>query len=117
MKPTEELAFEIIESVKHQALSLEDWQKDNGKFIPYPATWLRAERWNDEIVDEPEDDEDEQGGFALSEEEIRETIWGHLTPAQMAIAQEADRKEQVNRDRRIAEFRAAKLAQEQGVNK
>lgn len=23
---------------------------DNPKFIPYPATWLRAERWDDEVT-------------------------------------------------------------------
>ena len=26
----------------------EDWQKENGQFIPYPATWLRAKGWEDE---------------------------------------------------------------------
>jgi DNA-binding Lrp family transcriptional regulator len=26
----------------------EDWTKDNGVFIPYPATYLNAERWLDE---------------------------------------------------------------------
>jgi hypothetical protein len=25
------------------------WKKDNGEFIPHPATWLNQERWNDEI--------------------------------------------------------------------
>lgn len=25
-----------------------DWLRDGGKFVPYPATWLRAERWDDE---------------------------------------------------------------------
>ncbi len=29
----------------------DDWQKENGQFIPYPATWLRAKGWEDE---EPE---------------------------------------------------------------
>jgi hypothetical protein len=24
-----------------------DWQKDRGQFIPYPASWLRAEGWED----------------------------------------------------------------------
>lgn len=24
------------------------WLKDDGAFIPYPASWLRAERWDDE---------------------------------------------------------------------
>ena len=26
----------------------EQWQKENGKFIPFPATWLDSERWLDE---------------------------------------------------------------------
>lgn len=26
-----------------------DWKKENGKYIPYPATWLNAEGWLDEI--------------------------------------------------------------------
>ena len=25
-----------------------DWKKDNGKFIPFPATYLRGRRWEDE---------------------------------------------------------------------
>lgn len=24
------------------------WQRDGGQYIPYPATWLRAEGWEDE---------------------------------------------------------------------
>lgn len=28
----------------------EDWQKDKGKFIPHPATWLNGKRWEDEGV-------------------------------------------------------------------
>ncbi len=26
-----------------------EWKKDNGQFIPYPATWLNNRRWEDEI--------------------------------------------------------------------
>ena len=29
------------------AKNCEQWRKDNGMFIPYPATWLRAECWED----------------------------------------------------------------------
>ena len=25
-----------------------DWQKDGGQYIPYPATWLNGQRWEDE---------------------------------------------------------------------
>ena len=24
------------------------WTKDDGAYVPYPASWLRAERWDDE---------------------------------------------------------------------
>ena len=26
-----------------------DWIKDGGQFVPYPATWLNAKGWEDEI--------------------------------------------------------------------
>lgn len=29
------------------ARACEQWRRDGGAFIPYPATWLRAERWED----------------------------------------------------------------------
>ena len=27
----------------------EQWMRGAGQFIPYPATWIRGERWEDEI--------------------------------------------------------------------
>lgn len=30
-----------------QACKTEQWMRGNGQFIPYPATWLRGERWDD----------------------------------------------------------------------
>jgi hypothetical protein len=32
-----------------RARMTDDWRKDNGAFIPYFATYLRGERWNDEL--------------------------------------------------------------------
>ena len=32
-----------------------DWNKDNGQFIPMPATWINQERWNDEIKEKSKD--------------------------------------------------------------
>ena len=29
------------------------WTKDNGQFIPYPATWLRGRRWENEVDEDP----------------------------------------------------------------
>lgn len=31
----------------------ESWAKEDGQFIPHPATWLNKERWNDEIKTKP----------------------------------------------------------------
>ncbi len=28
----------------------EGWLKENGKYIPYPTTWLNGKRWEDEVV-------------------------------------------------------------------
>lgn len=32
---------------------LPEWTKDGGRFIPYPATWLNARRWEDEPACSP----------------------------------------------------------------
>lgn len=37
----------LINAVNAQ-LRGSDWKKENGRFIPYPATWLRGRRWEDE---------------------------------------------------------------------
>ncbi|MFH2061238.1 MAG: hypothetical protein ABIJ59_20425 [Pseudomonadota bacterium] len=43
--PPLNVILEILEKQK----KTENWKKSNGQFIPYPSTWLNAERWNDEI--------------------------------------------------------------------
>lgn len=32
------------------AKASDDWQKDKGRFIPHPATWLNGRRWEDEAL-------------------------------------------------------------------
>jgi|SRR3990170_4444333 len=44
----EKLFAEIMTALNNQKQT-EQWQKDNGKFIPHPSTWLNQERWKDEI--------------------------------------------------------------------
>lgn len=48
IKPGEELQARILKSVAEHAAS-RDWQKAGGKYIPWPAKWLRAEGWEDTI--------------------------------------------------------------------
>lgn len=51
INPNSQILGAIIAAVEEQKLS-RDWTKDNGQFIPYPATWLRAKGWEDEASDE-----------------------------------------------------------------
>lgn len=48
IKPSESLLAKIIFAVEQQKKSA-DWQKENGKYIPHPTTWLNQERWDDEV--------------------------------------------------------------------
>ncbi|MFH2018858.1 MAG: hypothetical protein ABII98_02605, partial [bacterium] len=45
----------ILENLEKQKKSSQ-WQKDNGEFIPHPATWLYQERWEDEVQENTEDE-------------------------------------------------------------
>lgn len=42
----------ILAAVEKQKAS-EQWRKEGGQFIPHPATWLRQERWEDEVLSPP----------------------------------------------------------------
>ena len=48
LKPDSSLQALILKAVEAQKRS-PDWQKDKGKYIPYPATWLNAMAWEDEM--------------------------------------------------------------------
>ncbi len=47
LNPSKQLTDVILHAVE-QAKTSEQWLKDGGQYIPYPATWLNAEGWNDE---------------------------------------------------------------------
>jgi len=48
INPSQELQEKIIEAVK-TAKQSQQWIRDNGQFIPNPATWLNQKRWEDEL--------------------------------------------------------------------
>ena len=54
LRPSEELQGVILADVAKKKTS-EDWLKENGKYIPYPATYLRGRRWEDEAQDTVQD--------------------------------------------------------------
>jgi hypothetical protein len=47
LKPDEQL-FEAIMTGLKRAKTSEEWRKEGGRYIPYPATWLNAKGWEDE---------------------------------------------------------------------
>ena len=47
IKPDQVLFDKILVGLARHKQS-ENWNKDGGKFIPYPATWLNQRRWEDE---------------------------------------------------------------------
>lgn len=49
INPDEHLAGQILQAVQ-RAKTSDQWLKDAGQFIPYPATWLRDKGWLDEIA-------------------------------------------------------------------
>lgn len=46
LKPDENLLNVMLAAIERQKKS-DQWLKDNGQFIPYPATWLNGKRWED----------------------------------------------------------------------
>lgn len=52
-KPSDELFNKMIKSLK-RFKELDDWKKQNGKYIPYPSTWLNQKRWEDEFETDEE---------------------------------------------------------------
>lgn len=38
---------EFILRAIDRARDTDQWRRDGGQFVPYPATWLRGERWDD----------------------------------------------------------------------
>lgn len=52
LSPDKELFAKIMAALE-VAKKCEQWTKDRGQFIPYPATWLNQERWDDDYGPSP----------------------------------------------------------------
>jgi hypothetical protein len=49
INPDEQLLEIMVSKIEQAKTQDQIWLKDNGAFIPYPATWLNAKGWMDEI--------------------------------------------------------------------
>lgn len=48
LNPSAQLQVEILLAVTQQANS-EQWQREGGRFVPMPSTWLNQKRWGDSL--------------------------------------------------------------------
>lgn len=48
IRPSKSLVAEILQAVERAKKSAQ-WQKEGGRYIPNPATWLNQKRWEDEL--------------------------------------------------------------------
>jgi len=51
IKPSQDLLNKMLMAISC-ACECKDWRKSDGKYIPYPATWLNAKGWEDDYGDE-----------------------------------------------------------------
>jgi len=49
----DQILFERMMASLAQAKGSRDWTKDDGQFVPYPATWLAAKGWDDDYREAP----------------------------------------------------------------
>lgn len=61
INPSTGLVDQMLAALDQQKRSA-DWQKDGGKFIPHPATWLNQGRWEDELTPDIPQAPAESGG-------------------------------------------------------
>jgi hypothetical protein len=54
VRPDADLTIRIIAAVEAAKRS-RDWQKDRGRYIPHPTSWLNQGRWDDETETEQND--------------------------------------------------------------
>lgn len=47
LQPDAARRADIVRALAWQVLR-EEWQRDDGKYIPHPATWLHRQQWTDE---------------------------------------------------------------------
>jgi len=67
LKPDIQLCRTMAAALEQQKQS-EGWQRDNGRYIPMPATWLNQRRWEDEAPTQerpepPRNDDERRGRF------------------------------------------------------
>jgi len=48
LKPTQDMLDQMLAAIEKQKKS-DQWQREHGQYIPYPAKWLKHGQWEDEV--------------------------------------------------------------------
>lgn len=85
LKPSAVLVKKILTSLSdHKAC--DQWKKDDGAFIPHPATWLNQERWEDELkVENPAADLNEKKRVIMRDCKVDDCHDGYVTRSGAAV--------------------------------
>lgn len=65
LNPDDDLLARMLSAVERWRRSAQ-WQEENGKFIPHPATWIHQKRWEDEP---PKNQQYEQRDYSAPEDD------------------------------------------------
>lgn len=60
LKPSRVLQDKILQAVGKARQSY-DWTKENGRYIPYPTTWIHERRWDDTVSSNGADSDSHHG--------------------------------------------------------
>jgi hypothetical protein len=105
LSPDPDMAWSIMEGLRKWKAS-DQWVKDDGTYIPYPATWLNKRRWEDEDI------------RPYREQAPSRPAAKPSAPAKRVIAQEYDQRDydsvQQSIDERIRNRVLSRLRQEGG---
>lgn len=79
----------ILAAIARQRTT-EQWKRDGGQYIPYPATWLRGHRWDDDgtTPTTPAQPLRRETNVAVLRQRAERELFGKVPDAQLATAQE-----------------------------
>lgn len=82
LNPPPELVAVIVADVKRRSAGV-DWQKENGRYVPLPATYLNGRRWEDAGVQLPPAVA-ESAPEPLNAPTYKSRDWGNESPMEIA---------------------------------
>jgi len=73
VNPSDELLATMLTAIERAKKSA-DWLKNSGQYIPYPATWLNAKGWEDEIKKGGQSGANRQSFEGSSTEKLKSSV-------------------------------------------